>query len=54
MFLIILLLLITLILVVVSLAVLSVGGAIGIVVFSDVIVCIGILVFVIKKIFKKK
>lgn len=54
MFLIILLLMITIILVVVTIAVLSVGGAIGIIVFGDVIVCILILGFIIKKLILKK
>ena len=54
MFLIILLILITLILTVITLALLSVGGAIGIVLFSDVIVCVALLVWLIKKLFKKK
>ena len=49
-----LLLLITLVLVVITAIVISVGGAVGIILFSDVIVCIVILVWLMKKIFKKK
>jgi hypothetical protein len=54
MFLAILLILITLILAVITLAVLSVGGAVGIILFSDVIVCVFLLIWIIKKLFKKK
>lgn len=32
----------------------SIGGAIGIILFSDVIVCIALLVFIMRKIFKRK
>lgn len=49
-----LLLLITFILIVFTVAVLSVGGAVGIIIFSDVIVCIALLVWIIKKLTKKK
>ena len=49
-----LLLLITLILGVVTLAVLSVGGAVGIILFGDVIVCVLILIWIMKKILTKK
>ena len=49
-----LLLLITLILSVTTLAVLSVGGAIGIILFGDVIVCVLILIWIMKKILTKK
>ena len=49
-----LLLLITLILGVVTLVVLSVGGAVGIILFGDVIVCVLILVWIMKKILTKK
>ena len=49
-----LLLLITLILCVVTLAVLSVGGAVGIILFGDVIVCVLILIWIMKKILTKK
>lgn len=49
-----LLLLITLILSVVTLAVLSVGGAVGIILFGDVIVCVLILIWIMKKILTKK
>lgn len=49
-----LLLLITLILVVTTLVVISIGGAIGTILFSDVIVCIALLVYLIKKLFFKK
>ena len=50
----IILLLITFLLVVATIAVIAVGGVVGIVLFSDVIVCIAILVFIIKKLTKKK
>lgn len=49
-----LLLLITIILIVITLAVFSVGGAIGIILFGDVIVCIVLLIFIMKKLIKKK
>lgn len=54
MFLILLLLMIMLILIVLTVVVVSVGGAIGIVLFGDVIVCIIIIGWVIKKLIKKK
>lgn len=44
----------TLILVVTTLVVISIGGAIGTILFSDVIVCIVLLAFIIKKLFFKK
>lgn len=37
-----------------TVAVVSIGGAVGIVLFSDVIVCIGIILLIMKKIIKKK
>lgn len=46
--------LITLILIVLTIMVVSVGGAVGVVLFSDVIVCIAIMVFIMKLIFKKR
>lgn len=49
-----LLLLITLILVVITAIVVSIGGAVGIILFGDVIVCIAILVWLMKRVFKKK
>lgn len=48
------LLLMVLILAVVTVVSISVLGSIGIVVFGDLIVCILILVWIMKKIFKKK
>lgn len=48
------LLLITAILVVLTVAIVSVTGAVGIVLFSDVIVCVFILIWLIKKFFNKK
>lgn len=42
------------ILMVVSVIVISVGGAAFIIVFGDIIVCVFILIWIIKKIFKKK
>lgn len=50
----ILLLLIVIILTVVTIAVLSVAGAGFIIIFGDVIVCIAILIWIIKKIINKK
>lgn len=49
-----LLLLITIILVVVTVFVVSIGGAVGIILFGDVIVCIVLLIWLIKKLAKKK
>ena len=46
--------LIAFILIVLTLIVVSVGGAIGVVLFSDVIVCIGIIILIMKLIKKKK
>lgn len=43
-----------LILVVVTLAVIGVGGAIGTILFSDVIVCIVIIALIMKAIIKRK
>lgn len=48
-----LLLMMTIILIVATLIVLSVGGAVGIILFGDVIVCIVFLVFILKKLLKK-
>lgn len=48
------LLLTTLLLIAMTVVVVSVGGAIGIVVFGDVIVCILVLVWLIKKLIFKK
>lgn len=48
------LLLMVLILAVVSIVSISVLGSVGIVVFGDLIVCILILVWIIKKLFKRK
>ena len=49
-----LLLLMAIILVVVTLIVLSIGGAVGIVLFGDVIVCIVLIVWVMKRLLKKR
>lgn len=49
-----LLLLIALILIVTTLIVLSVGGAVGIILFGDVIVCIVFIALVLKKLLKKR
>lgn len=49
-----LLLLITFILIVVTLIVIGIGGAAGIIIFGDVIVCILFLVWLIKKLIKRK
>lgn len=46
--------LIAFILIVLTLFVVSVGGAVGIVLFSDVIVCIGIIILLMRLIFKNK
>lgn len=46
--------LIAFVLIVLTLIVVSVGGAIGVVLFSDVIVCIGIIILIMKLIKKKK
>ena len=54
MILLIILLLIAVILTVVAVAVLSVGGAIGLILFSDIIVCVAVLVWIIKKCIRKK
>lgn len=45
---------VTLILGVITLLVVSIGGAVGIILFGDVIVCIGLLVFIMVKLIKKK
>lgn len=45
---------IALILIVATLAVVSVGGAIGVILFGDVIVCIFLLVWAMKKLFKNR
>ena len=39
---------------VVSIFVLTVGGTFGIIVFSDLIVCIAIIAFIMRLVFKKK
>ena len=49
-----LLLLMTIILIVATLIVLSLGGAVGIILFGDVIVCIVLLAFGMKKLLKKR
>lgn len=49
-----LLLLMAIILIVVTLIVLSVGGAVGVILFGDVIVCIVLIGFVMKKLLKKR
>ena len=55
MILVILLALIVLVLIAITVIVVSIGGALGVVLFSDVIVCIAILIWIIKKIlFRKK
>lgn len=46
--------LITLLLIVLTVMVVSVGGAVGIVLFSDVIVCIAIMVLIMKFILKRR
>lgn len=38
---------------VVSILVLSIGGAVGIVIFGDLIVCVLLIVWLMKKLFKK-
>lgn len=48
-----LLLLITIVLIVVTVIVVSLGGAIGIILFGDVIVCIVLLIWLIKKLVNK-
>ena len=45
---------IILLLVLFTVVISSIGGAIGIILFSDVIVCIALLVFIMCKIFKRK
>lgn len=45
---------IMLILIIATVFVVSIGGAVGIILFSDVIVCIVIIAWIIKKILKKK
>lgn len=50
----ILLLLVTAILVVFTVTIISVGGAVGIILFSDVIVCIALMVFIMKKLIKRR
>ena len=46
--------LILVVLVTITLAVISVGGAVGIILFSDVFVCIAILIFIMKKLIKRR
>lgn len=53
MFLIILLALIAIILTIIILGVLSVTGAAGILIFGDVIICVALIVWLIKKLIKK-
>lgn len=45
---------IALLLIIFAVCIISLGGAVGIFLCSDVIVCIGILVFIMTRIFKKK
>ena len=45
---------IVLLLVIFAVCIISLGGAVGIFLCSDVIVCISILVFILMRIFKKK
>lgn len=54
MFLILLLLMIALILIAVTVIVVSVGGSIFILVFSDVIVCIGFIIWLIVKLINRR
>ena len=54
MVLLIILLLIAVILTIVAVAVLSIGGAIGLILFSDIIVCVAVIVWIIKKCIRKK
>ena len=42
------------IMIVVTMAVISIGGAVGIILFSDVIVCIALIFWIMKKMIKKK
>lgn len=49
-----LLIMIAIILIVTTLIVLSVGGAVGIILFGDVIVCIVFITLVLKKLLKKR
>ena len=49
-----LLLLIKLVLVIITAIVIAVGGSVGIILFGDVIVCIAILIWIMKKVLKKK
>ena len=50
-----LLALIVLVLIAITVIVVSIGGALGVIMFGDVIVCIAILIWIIKKlIFRKK
>lgn len=48
------LLLMSLILIAITVAAIAIGGAGFIIIFGDVIVCIALLVFIIKKLFCKK
>lgn len=48
------LLLIAVILTIIGIAVLSVGGTIGFVIFGDLIVCVAIIVFIMVRIIKRK
>ena len=54
MFLLMLLALIVIILAVITVVILSVGGAGFIIIFGDVIVCIGFIIWLIQRIWKKK
>ena len=49
-----LLAIITVILLIATVAVVAFGGAVGVILFSDVIVCMAIFVFILKKLIKKK
>ena len=49
-----LLTLIVLVLIVITVIVVSIGGALGIILFGDVIVCIAILIWIIKKLIFRK
>ena len=45
---------VAIILAVVAFAFLSLGGAVGFILFGDIIVCIALIVFIMKKLIKKK
>ena len=44
--------LIAIILLIAAVAVLSIGGAVGIFIFSDLIICVAIIILIIKKLIK--